>query len=128
MKVREIYVRANLTIEAGESIRDAAIRMNNHAIGSLAVYRDGVMVGILTERDLVRALAETSDPGTSAVEDYTTAGVATVTPDTDIDEAAQLMVDVGARHLPVVDDSGQMMGMLSARDLVTVIAASAVRG
>ncbi|MGZ4145227.1 MAG: CBS domain-containing protein [Actinomycetota bacterium] len=127
MKVREIYVRANLTIEAGESIRDAAVRMINHAIGSLAVYRDGLMVGILTERDLVRALSEAGDPGIAAVADYMTTGVATVTPDTDIDEAAQVMVDMGARHLPVIDDDGRMMGMLSARDLITVIAASALR-
>lgn len=127
MKVREIYVRANLAIEADESIHDAAIRMSNHAIGSLAVYRGGVMVGILTERDIVRAVAELAEPAQAPVADYMSTDVATVTAETDVDDAARLMVDVGARHLPVVDDAGRMMGMLSARDLVTVIAASALR-
>lgn len=123
MKVQEAYQRANLAIEGDASVRAAAIRMNNHATGSLAVYRDGEMIAILTERDIVRALAEAADITTAVVEDFMTSGVVTVTPDADLVEAAGLMTKLGARHLPVVDDSGHMMGMLSARDLVTILAA-----
>lgn len=123
MKVHDAYQRANLTIESDDSIGHAAVRMTNHAIGSLAVYQDRELVGIITERDLVRAIAESADPTTAAVEEFMTSGVVTVTPDADITEAASLMVKLGARHLPVVDDDMRMMGMLSARDLVTVLAA-----
>lgn len=121
MKVRDAYERAILGIELGESLRDAALRMHSHAVGALAVYREHRVVGIITERDLLRAVSEATDLGATPIGEYMTSGVVTVTPEHDLAEAASLMVRVGARHLPVVDESGQMLGMLSARDLMSVV-------
>lgn len=117
MKVRELFRPEILTVALDETLVEAAARMDLNEVGALAVLREGELIGIITERDLTRALAEGADPRGASVEDYMTDRPVTVSPSTDASEAASRMLDVGARHLPVVD-GGKVVGMVSARDLL----------
>ncbi len=106
---------------------DVAARMHCYQIGALPVYQQHRLVGIVTERDLVAALAEGADPATTRVVDYMTDRPVTVAPDDDLAVAAHRMAELGVRHLPVVDGH-HLVGMLSIRDFLVEQATSAVPG
>ena len=90
--------------------------------GSLVVMDGDDLLGIITERDLMKSVARALDPEQATVSDLMTKDVITVTSDTHLFEAARLMAARWIRHLPVVDDGG-IVGMVSQRDLVGVFAA-----
>ena len=117
MKVDTIYRPELFTVGAGDSLADAASSMQYNEVGALPVYEAERFVGIVTERDLVRAIADEMDPQETAVRDYMTADPAHVTPDTDIREAADRMLQMGVRHMPVVIGD-EVVGMVSVRDLL----------
>jgi CBS domain-containing protein len=117
MKVRAMYTPEILSAGANEDLAEVAARMQFHEVGALLVFHHGVLEGIVTERDLMCAVADGIDPTTATVERYMTRDPICVTPDTEVAEAAALMLKLGARHLPV-RERGQVVGMLSARDLL----------
>jgi CBS domain-containing protein len=102
-----------------ESLADAAIRMRDHCVGSLAVFDGNDLVGILTERDLLWAMADGAPTHVTAVSTYMSAPPVVVTPDADTLAASRLMVRHDVRHLPVVE-AGELKGIISARDLLVV--------
>lgn len=102
-----------------ESLADAAIRMRDHGVGSLAVVEGETLLGILTERDLLWAMADGAAPHVARVGTYMSAPPVVATPDTDVVAASRLMVEHDVRHLPVVV-AGELKGMVSARDLLIV--------
>ncbi|HEX9892075.1 MAG TPA: CBS domain-containing protein [Actinomycetota bacterium] len=118
MKVSAVYRPDVLTAGAFEDLAEAASRMSFNEVGSLAVFDRGDLVGIITERDLVRAMADGVDPEVTPVDRYMTPDPVTVDPETDLEQAAAMMLKLGARHLPVTE-GGRVMGMISARDLLT---------
>lgn len=118
MKVRAMYTPEVLSAGANEDLAEVAARMHFHEVGALLVFRHGVLQGIITERDLMCAVADGADPAAATVERYMTRDPVTVAPDTDAAEAAASMLQLGVRHLPVME-GGQVVGMLSARDLLT---------
>jgi len=77
--------------------------------------------GIITERDLLQAVAEGVDLGSTPVEDYMTANAITASTSWDAEKAARLMLERGFRHLIVMDDRGRIDGILSIRDLVKAL-------
>jgi CBS domain-containing protein len=89
------------------------------------VREHGRLVGILTERDVARALADGVDPVETVVGEYMTRDPITVTPGTDAADAAVTMLELGVRHLPVTE-AGTVVGMLSSRDLLSLEAWDAV--
>jgi len=94
--------------------------MRRSDVGSVVVIRrldDETIIGVLTERDIVRAIADGADPGATLVGDYMTGEATTATSQTRVVEAAQTMVGLGIRHLPVVDD-GRSIGVVSLRDIL----------
>lgn len=119
MKVRALYRREIVEAGADESLYDAMSRMQFEEIGSVAVIEHERLVGILTERDLTRAFADGVDPATTPVGAYMTEDPVTVTPETDAAAAAATMLELGLRHLPVME-GGRMAGMVSARDLLSL--------
>lgn len=121
MKVRAVYRPEVLSAGVHEDLAEIACRMQFHEVGALAVFDRGLLRGIVTERDLVRAVADGVDPAATPVERYMTADPATIGPDDDVSRAAGLMVRLGVRHLPVVE-AGRPVGMLSARDLLADMA------
>jgi CBS domain-containing protein len=119
MRVNELYRAEVLTADAGESLTGAARRMVAHNVGALAVLDDGELAGILTERDLARAVADGVDPAATPVADYLSAEPASTTLDQDAEEVARRMLELGVRHLPTVE-AGRVVGMLSVRDLLVL--------
>jgi CBS domain-containing protein len=127
MKVGELYTPHLLKADPGEDLAVAASRMEFHEIGALAVYERGRLAGILTERDILRAVGDGRNPELTPVATYMVEDPVTVSPDTGASEAAATMVSLGVRHLPVVE-RGELVGMLSARDLLEDEAAKALVG
>jgi CBS domain-containing protein len=120
MDVSELMTAPVVKTTARDSLCGAAARMRDHGIGALAVVDDaGVLAGIVTERDMLRATADGRPPRTTPVEWYMSRVPVTIEPDTDCAAAARLMVQHEVRHLPVTRD-GRPVGMLSARDLLLV--------
>jgi CBS domain-containing protein len=99
-------------------IGDAARRMIEADCGACVVLDDdGELVGMITERDLLRCFSQSVDPATP-IEERMTRHVLTGAPQTEIAEAMALMVDGRFRHLPVVNDDGHVIGLVSMRDLM----------
>ncbi|MBO0772708.1 MAG: CBS domain-containing protein [Actinobacteria bacterium] len=115
---------ATVTDSAADSLRSAAERMWRNQTGSLLVMDGDQLAGIITERDLLRAVALGGDPDTSTVDEAMTAEVVTVPPDMLLTDAARLMATRWIRHLPVMD-SGRVLGVVSMRDVTGVFAALA---
>ena len=121
MKVSEIMTKATVTDAAQDTLAEAAARMWNAQTGSLLVMEGEHLVGIVTERDVLRAIAHGMDPNQVPVKDLMRTDVITVGPQTTLKEAAKLMATKWIRHLPVVEGS-HVVGILSQRDLTGVLA------
>jgi CBS domain-containing protein len=120
MKVRDVASSAVVAVGPAQSLRDAAQLMAKHRVGSAVVQDAEQLVGILTERDVLNAVAAASDPEHVSVEEIMTADVVTVGPDWDLVEAAGVMARRRIRHL-VVYEGGQLLGVLSVRDVLPAL-------
>ena len=124
MQVQEVMTPATVIQARGDSLRAAAARMWRQQTGWLLITEDGRLAGIITERDVLRAVALGADPDKSSVDDVMTAEVFTVPPDMQVQDAARLMASRWIRHLPVVDGE-ELLGVVSMRDMTGVLAAMA---
>lgn len=104
------------------TLSDAARAMAAEGHGSLGVVEGINLVGLVTERDLVRALAEDHDPATTPVSVVMTRDPDVFHPDDDVWEAAEWLAESGYRHLPVMEE-GQLLGIVSVRDLLVALLA-----
>jgi CBS domain-containing protein len=117
MKVSDLHQQRLFTADADETLDEVADRMRWHAIAALPVFDAGHLVGIITERDLTAAVADGADPAATQVADYMTPAPAVLGPDSEFAEAAKAMLELGVRHLPVVD-KGHLVAVLSMRDVL----------
>lgn len=120
MEVRELLSGEVLTASADDTIRRAAIAMNEAGVGSLAVLEEDELAGILTERDVLHAVAAGADLDGERVSRWMTDYPDSFAPDTDVDEAADWMLATGYRHLPVVEN-GALIGMASIKDILWAV-------
>lgn len=100
------------------TVAEAAIAMEASDLGSLAVVEGRSLLGLFTERDIRRALAAGLDPGTTQVSAVMSSEPDTFDPDLEVWDAAAWIAESGYRHLPVVDDHGDLLGVVSVRDLL----------
>jgi CBS domain-containing protein len=121
MKVSEIMTKATVTDSPADTLAEAAARMWNAQTGSLLVMEGQNLMGIVTERDLLRAVANGQDPTKVTLKDVMRTDIITCGPQTTLREAAKVMGTRWIRHLPVIE-SGKVIGILSQRDLVGVLA------
>lgn len=106
------------TIPLGATVRDAVHQMNSSGVGSLVVLQLGEIIGIFTERDVLRRVVEEGlDADLARVADVMSAPVRTIEPSTRVAEAMELMTNHRLRHLPVVVE-GELAGMISIGDLL----------
>lgn len=122
MRVADIMTNASVTESPSDSLRSAAETMWRQQTGSLLVMDGERLVGIITERDVMKAVAREKDVDATPVSEVMTRDVLTIAPDASAHEAARLMASRWIRHLPVMDD-GRVAGVVSQRDLVGVFAA-----
>jgi len=108
------------TISASASIHDLVNSLNSHHIGALVVSSDGKKIdGIVSERDVVRAMPGKLDQLVGMhVRDIMTVGVHTCTADSTIAELMKMMTELRIRHVPIVDDSGTLVSIVSIGDVV----------
>jgi CBS domain-containing protein len=113
--VADLMVRDVLTVEPSDTIGEAAEKMHAANVGAVVVVEDMVrIVGIVTERDLLRAVAARTRAAEARVRQWMTPSPVTIDPDTSVEDAARIMFDHNFRHLPVVKD-GRPLGIVSLR-------------
>jgi CBS domain-containing protein len=117
-QVADHMSRDVLTVAADSSLRDAAAKMVERAVGAVVVLDGQDVHAILTERDVMKAVASGAS-GDAPAADWMTQHPDTIEPDDTMDHAASLMIHGGYRHLPVVD-GGRLVGIVSIRDLMQV--------
>jgi CBS domain-containing protein len=118
MHVRDGMSKVVLTVGPGHTLREAAEQMAKRGVGAAVVADpEAGGPGILTERDILIAVAGGQDPETERVSDHLTAELVFAAPDWSLEEAAVAMVRGGFRHLVVID-GGETAGVLSVRDVV----------
>ncbi len=107
-------------VDQNVSVRDAAKAMAQSNVGCTAVMNEGLLVGLFTERDVLkRVLLQDLDVDEVLVGDVMTREIITIDGETDIRLARNLMKDRHIRHLPVIEEAtGTLIGVLSIRDLV----------
>jgi len=121
---REHMSRDLLTVAPGDGLGEVSQRMVERDVGAVIVMEGGALAGILTERDVLRAVAAGIQDDT-IVSDWMTRDPETMAPDDTTQHAAVLMIHGGFRHLPLVEGD-EVVGMLSIRDLMRVVLDNAV--
>ncbi|MFZ1879110.1 MAG: CBS domain-containing protein [Gaiellaceae bacterium] len=117
--VAEIMSRSLLTVDPATALTEAARQMDERAVGAVLVFSEGRLVGILTERDVLRAVAA-GQTESASVGDCMTRNPETIEPSDRAGHAASIMIHGGFRHLPVLD-GGEAVGIVSIRDLMRVV-------
>jgi CBS domain-containing protein len=116
MMLRDVMNTRVATTTPGAPVAEAAAAMVEANVGAAVVMQGRFLAGILTERDVLRAAASGQDLSASLVSTWMTADPNSASPDTSAEEAAQIMLLHGFRHLPVVDGR-DVCGVVSLRDL-----------
>jgi len=121
MKTRELMVEKVVTLEKDTSVQDAAKKMNQKGIGCLVAMDDGSVVGILTERDLLKRVVETcKNPRDTSVSEVMTRNVIIGDPDMRLADAAKLMFEHNIKKLPIVKDN-QLVGIVTLTDIARAL-------
>lgn len=118
MTIGELVGTSVISVRPRQTLAEAARTMVSLEVGSVAVMVDGALEGILTERDVLAAVAKEVDCEDESVTDWMSPNPDTFTPDQSIKEAAYWMLGTGHRHLPIVDDDGGVLGVISIKDVL----------
>jgi CBS domain-containing protein len=117
MRVGDAMTVRVVTVKPKAQVQEAIARMLEENVGSVAVCDGPLLVGIFTERDVLRCAGEGSLFGEVAIEDVMTRRPVTVSPGDDLVGAAQLMAEKRIRHLPVCEGEF-LVGMIGIRDVL----------
>jgi CBS domain-containing protein len=114
--VGELMTREVLVVEPSDTIGEAAQKMVENGVSSVVVSDYGRLIGILTERDLTRAVAGRTHSSEARVREWMTPDPVTMTESDSAEEAARIMFEQRFRHIPVVDGE-RTVGIVSIRDV-----------
>ncbi|HET7482746.1 MAG TPA: CBS domain-containing protein [Actinomycetota bacterium] len=117
MKVGEVANSRLVTLEEGSSLRHAAQALSEEEVGAVVVFGARGMVGVFSERDLARAIADEADLDEVEVGEYMTASPLVISAGSSLRRAAAKMDEFGVRHL-VVLDGDDPISMISMRDII----------
>jgi CBS domain-containing protein len=120
MRISEVMTEAAVTDRPTDSLQQAARKMREQQTGSLLVLEGDQLVGIITERDVLKAVA-IGTPLDTPISEVMSKDLITVEPGTSLREAAGIMTERWIRHLPVLE-GGRLVGIVSQRDLAGVLA------
>jgi CBS domain-containing protein len=120
MRISDVMTEAAVTDRPGDTLEQAARKMWQQQTGSLLVLEGNDLLGIVTERDVLKAVA-TGMPLDTPISEVMSKDLITVGPGTSLREAAGIMTEKWIRHLPVLD-GGKLVGIVSQRDLSGVLA------
>ena len=117
IKLEEIMTPDVFTASSTDTVAEVAGHMLKGRFGSAIVMEGSMLIGIFTERDVLRAAAAHADLTTARISEWMTSDPVTATPDMDAGDAAETMMSQGFRHLPVVDGN-RVAGIVSLRDIL----------
>jgi CBS domain-containing protein len=112
----EVMTRDVLTVAPEDTLGEAAAKMTDRGVGAVVVSDFGRMIGILSERDIMRAVAGRVHSSEARVREWMTPEPITATEETSLEDAGRTMLEHGFRHLPVVDGD-RPVGIVSIRDV-----------
>jgi len=115
-QLRDIMTEDVLSVAPEDTLGEVATKMTERGVGSVVVSDFGRIIGVLTERDIMRAVAARTHSSEARVREWMTADPITAAAATSVEDAAQTMLDNGFRHLPVVDGD-RAVGIVSIRDV-----------
>jgi CBS domain-containing protein len=118
MIISELVGGEVVSVDPYSTLREAASVMHEREVGSVAVVVDDALEGILTERDILRAVAKGLEFDDEEVSSHMTLLPDTFGPELSVQDAADWMLATGYRHLPVVETSGRVFGMVSIKDIL----------
>jgi CBS domain-containing protein len=119
VRLAQIMTADVFTVAPDSPVAEAAAAMVKRRLGSAVVMQGQILVGIFSERDVLRAAASGGDLARSPVSRWMTPDPETVAPDADSEQAAEIMLSHGFRHLPIVEGT-TLVGIVSLRDLLSV--------
>jgi CBS domain-containing protein len=114
--IADLMTRDVVTVAPEDTLGEAAAKMTEKGIGAVVVSDFGRIIGILSERDIMRAVADRVHSSEARVREWMTADPITATTETSVEEAGRTMLEHGFRHLPVIDGE-RAIGILSIRDV-----------
>ena len=118
-QIRKLMFVKPRTVKVGDSIVDAAKLMKGEETGIAPIVEDGRLIGVVTDHDItLRVVAEGRDPRTTRVEDVASRDLITIDPDESLDEALALMAHHDVRRLPVIEEDGTLVGIVSHADVL----------
>ena len=119
-RISEMMTDRLVTVGPDDPVTAAAAAMREHDIGDVLVTEDRVVRGVITDRDVaVRVVAAGLDPASTAVRDVASQQVVSVRPDEPVASAVKKMREHAVRRLPVVDDDGRAVGVITIGDLAS---------
>jgi CBS domain-containing protein len=116
--IKEVMTSNPTTVEASASVVEAARIMRDEDTGIVPMTENGRLIGTVTDRDIVvRVLADGKAPQSTTVREVASTDLVTVDPQQELDEALRLMASHQVRRLPVVEEDGQLVGIVSQADV-----------
>jgi len=110
-----------ITINSGDTVLEACKRYNRYKIGCLVVMKDNAVVGIVTERDMIsRVIINQKDPFETKVEEIMSKNIVTINHNADAKEAPYIMSKNEIKKLPVVSDTGTLVGIITISDVLNI--------
>ena len=120
-RVAHLDLTSFATVKTGTKVREALVRMRRSRVGAILVQNGDGLIGIFTERDVLLKVADNPSALDEVVDDLMTADPQTVTSDTSVGRALQLMNAGDYRNVPVRDQSGAVIGNLSQQAMITFL-------
>ncbi len=119
MKLRDLVQAPPETVEPNTTLHDCANAMVAGDVGSLGIVRDGELIGIITERDMLEAAAMRVDFEQAVVGNHMTRHPDVFSPSVEVEQVAEWLLETGYRHVPVVGDD--LVAILSIRDILAAV-------
>lgn len=121
LPVKEIMTTRVCKADADENVQEVAKKMVAFGVGSAIIMKDDRPVGIVTEKDLIaKIVARDRIPSSVKVSEIMSSPLITIKPNTSVREAANLMIKKGIRRLPIVNNSGQLIGIITDNDILEI--------
>jgi CBS domain-containing protein len=120
LPVKDIMTKKPIVVKGSSTVKEAANVMKKNSVGSLIVTRKEKPIGIITERDiLLKVIAGNKTPAKTKIKDIMTSPVVTISPNTDVTDAARKMAKLNIRRLPVVQKD-ELQGVVTENDILRI--------
>lgn len=121
MPVGDLGPENVVTAQPDDSLQEVSSQLESENVGAIVVTEDDKPVGMVTDRDIALAVGDGDDVASQPVEDVMTEDPATIQADEEAMELSRTIDDAGVRRLPIVDDQGNLTGIVTLDDLVATI-------